>query len=133
MYHMILMQSSNPLPPLSANVTGLSIVIGLSSSLSTLSSQSFGHLQNSSSSQLPQFLTTGLTVHYLFTIPIALMWLTELPYKALIALGQPEVLSRNTGEYLKLLSPGLLGHTLMFTLMPFCQSIGKRDRESLVA
>ncbi|GMI16193.1 hypothetical protein TrLO_g12938 [Triparma laevis f. longispina] len=107
-----------------ANVTGLSIVIGLSSSLSTLSSQSFGHLQNSSSSQLPQFLTTGLTVHYLFTIPIALMWLTELPYKALIALGQPEVLSRNTGEYLKLLSPGLLGHTLMFTLMPFCQSIG---------
>ncbi|GMH86876.1 hypothetical protein TrST_g12257 [Triparma strigata] len=107
-----------------ANVTGLSIVIGLSSSLSTLSSQSYGTLQTSSTSSLPQFLTTGLTVHYMFTIPIFIIWsFTSIPYNLLILLGQDPILSYNTSLYLSRLSPGLLGHTLMFTLMPFCQSI----------
>ena len=66
----------------------------------------------------------GLLVHFMFTLPVAFLWLAGVFEPVLVALGQDPELSKQTSDYLARLAPGLLGHTLMFTLNPFCQSTG---------
>ena len=67
---------------------------------------------------------TGLLVHFMFTLPVAFLWMAGFFEPILVALGQDPTLSKQTSDYLAHLAPGLLGHTVMFTLNPFCQSTG---------
>ena len=168
----LLVSTNSPLEPLStlANVTGLSLVVGLSSGMTTLASQAHGRLRSGggSSSELRETLGAGLLVHFAFTLPVAALWMSGAAEGALVSLGQDPELSRDASEYLKRLAPGererpecppprllfylqtqhpryekssspltrlelppppppssktgLLGHTAMFTLNPYCQS-----------
>jgi len=70
------------------------------------------------------FLQRGLLIHYLVTLPIGLLWLnTPAVTHLLIKFGQPIELSDAAASYLAVLTFGLWGHTLMFTLTPFCQAL----------
>ena len=112
-----------------ANVTGASIVVGMNSALVTLAAQAVGSSRSSSpSSATPTspvvYLQRGLFLHYLFTLPIALLWAsTDLTTAALLSLDQPSSLAAKSSLYLASLAPGLLGHCLTLTLTPFCQSL----------
>ncbi|GMI34075.1 hypothetical protein TrCOL_g1343 [Triparma columacea] len=126
------------------NVTGLSVVVGLNSALTTLASQAKGAAEarmgqrrdgneDEDGPLVLTYLTRGLLVHFGFTVPIALAWMSGSVEQALLFIGQDPTLSKNCSEYLKLLGPGLLGHTVMFTLMPWCQAIGMSSAPAICA
>jgi MATE family multidrug resistance protein len=116
-----------------ANVTGLSIVVGLNSALTTLVSQSVGSTSTSTSTSQHggtgatspiTYLHRALLIHYLSIIPISCIWLRpSLTTSLLTSFNQSPQIAELAATYLRALVPGLYGHTLMFTLTPFCQSL----------
>jgi len=128
------------------NVSGLSVVIGLNTALTTLAANAKGAAVSRSgrgggegggrTEDVPlvlTYLTRGLVIHLGFTIPISMAWMSGSVEAGLLLLGQDPTLSRNCSEYLKLLGPGLLGHTVMFTLMPWCQALGMSSAPAVCA
>lgn len=110
------------------NVSGLSLVIGLSGALTTLASQAKGNLSSSSPSSPTAtspvtYLHRALLIHLLFTLPVGIFWQSRSLPLLLTSLGQSPPLAASASAYLALLAPGLWGHTVMFTLTPFCQSM----------
>lgn len=155
------------------NVTGLSLSVGLSSAMTTLTGQAVGDLQarqeskgngyvhfenpteqsallhNKSKSEnyestmkddsaadasvdsgtplLPLvYLYQGLFIQILFVLPIGLWWISGIR-PTLIALGQGEVLSTMTEEYLRILTPGLWSYSVSWTLTAWLQAVGMAD------
>lgn len=129
------------------NVTGLSFSVGLSSALSTLSSQAKGELLMRSTRQQDEednikerrdecnnrepltpmvYLFRGLLIQLAIVIPIGVWWIigTE---KTLLSLGQQDFIASMTESYLRVLAPGLWGYSISWTLTAWVQSIGMAD------
>lgn len=135
------------------NVTGISLSVGLSSALSTLSGQAKGELVSRSVHSHSQggnrtmdemeasghkdnaigtndepitpivFFLRGMVVQLAVVIPVFLWWMVGVE-SVLISLGQEERLSHMTSTYLKVLAPGLLGYSINWTMTAWLQSIG---------
>jgi len=126
-----------------SNVSGVSVVVGLSSALVTLVSQSKGsHIHRTSSTDgeevtssstsssaipLPQiYLQRAIFLHFCVTLPISTMWFCfpkTLIEPLLQTLGQRQQLSNETSFYLQGLAPGLVFSTIYQTLIPYCQAL----------
>jgi hypothetical protein len=123
------------------NVTGLSLSVGMSFALSTLTGQAKGELTSRSSrgdlegagkscSEEPLtplvYLFRGLIIQLSLVIPIGIWWImgTE---NVLLSLGQESVIASMTDSYLRILAPGLLSYSISWTLTAWCQSIGLAD------
>ena len=124
------------------NVTGISFSVGLSSALVTLTGQARGNRQlKKKTSQLASspskssgssyeteinlplmYLYRGLVVQALFVIPIGCAWLWGVR-DLLIILGQTEQLAAQTETYLRILTPGLWGYSVNWTLTAWLQTI----------
>jgi len=116
-----------------ANVTGMSIGVGLSTALSTLVGQAHGSVMHKYQKVLSDddndgkndrfgsnekryeniyvavYLIRGLFVMFLFIFPISSYWLFGVK-PLLLSLGQSETVSEMTEGYLRVLVPGLLGY-----------------------
>lgn len=66
------------------------------------------------------YLYRGIFIQLAFVIPVGCYWLHGLK-PLLIYLGQGEELSTMTEQYLRILTPGLIGYSINFTLMTWLQ------------
>ena len=129
------------------NVTGMSLSVGLSSALSTLSGQAKGELisriihdkQRRVSVDMTQspgvtrssepiidspsndepittivFFWRGMVIQLCVMMPVAIWWLTGIE-STLLHLGQTQLLSTMTQDYLRVLAPGLIGYSIGWT------------------
>lgn len=85
------------------NITGLSVLIGLTSGLETLCGQAFGAGKYE---LLGVFLQRAVLISLICTAPIALLWSQSA--SLLATLGQEPQMARLAGRYLFCLTPGLL-------------------------
>lgn len=91
------------LASVTANVTGNSMIIGLSGALSTICSQSFGA---NDLKEMNISLQRSILILYTFIcIPISILWMCSSPI--MHALGQNEIIARNAQAYLICLIPNL--------------------------
>jgi multidrug resistance protein, MATE family len=126
-----------------ANVTGMSVAVGLSSALTTLTGQARGNLlqqlqqqqeqpqrykqstspppQQSFSLLLPLvYLYRGALVQWCMVLPMGLVWISGVS-SILQALGQAAPLSDMTAAYLRILAPGLWAYSIHWTLVAWLQ------------
>ena len=127
------------------NVTGMALSDGLSSALSTLSGQAKGELvsrmiyeknrrvsfdmaqgagvtselkNDSPSNDEPittiVFFWRGMVIQLCVMMPVAIWWLTGVE-STLLHLGQTQLLSTMTQDYLRVLAPGLIGYSIGWT------------------
>jgi len=137
------------------NVTGLSLSVGLSSALTTLSGQAKGELVSrmvqqkrnrasfdNAESQKEQsiisptdnrepltpliFLYRGLFIQLALVIPVGIWWIVGVR-NALIFLGQRDIIASMTEDYLRVLAPGLWFYSINWTLTAWVQAIGMAD------
>ena len=151
------------------NVTGMSLSVGLSSAMTTLTGQARGDLmarrkllqskqterqeydekknndeevlllnddnfdyesEARTRHQLPllplTILFRGIFIQLMLVIPVGLWWVYGIK-PVLLALGQGEVLSDMTQQYLRILSPGLWSYSINWTLTSWLQAIEMAD------
>ena len=101
-----------------ANVTGISLVIGMSTALDTLCSQA--HTGSSDPHALGKHLQRGFLIVLLVCIPVVFLWCntTEL----LVFAGQDAKLADLSGQYLIHLIPGLFPIAIAECLKRYLQS-----------
>ena len=85
-----------------ANITGLSIGLGLCTAMDTLCSQAFGANEPK---KMGTYAQTGFIVLLFCTAFAAVMFLNAT--EILIALGQPEEVSRLAGTFVRYMFPGI--------------------------
>lgn len=114
------------------NVTGLSLSVGLSSALTTLTGQARGLLLSKPATTKEQSLGPivyyyrGLLVQLLFVIPMGLWWIYGVE-GVLIRLGQSTTLAHMTAAYLRILAPGLWGYSINWTTTAWLQTLDMAD------
>ena len=101
-----------------ANVTGLSLIVGMASAVNTLAGQSFGR---------GEFAEVGATARracaILFSVSaiISVIWVCETE-NILVALGQPRGIAHAAAVYVKGLTPGLFAYSANACVQAFLQS-----------
>jgi len=132
------------------NITGMSLSVGLSSAITTLTGQARGEMiargkekidvspslnnettpliQNTSQNDdtsplLPLvYLYRGIFIQLAFVLPVGCYWIYGIK-PLLLLLGQGEDISTMTEQYLRLLTPGLWGYSINWTLTSWLQVI----------
>ena len=132
------------------NITGMSLSVGLSTAITTLTGQARGELiargkkkkevspslnneitpliQNTSQNDdtsplLPLvYLYRGIFIQLAFVLPVGCYWIYGIK-PLLLLLGQREDISTMTEQYLRLLTPGLWGYSINWTLTSWLQVI----------
>ena len=66
------------------------------------------------------YLYRGIFIQLIFVVPVGLYWLRGIK-QLLLYLGQEEEISTMTEQYLRILTPGLLGYSVNFTLITWLQ------------
>jgi len=95
--------ASAGLASVTANVTGNSMVLGMSGALVTLCSQANGA---SNKLAMNHALQRALIILWLFIcLPASILWLCSEP--VMVALGQDESIAKSTKDYMVVLIPGL--------------------------
>uniref|UniRef100_A0A7S4MFZ3 Protein DETOXIFICATION n=1 Tax=Odontella aurita TaxID=265563 RepID=A0A7S4MFZ3_9STRA len=72
------------------------------------------------------YLYRGIFVQMLFIIPVGIWWLTGVK-STLIYLGQGELVSAMTEQYLRILTPGLWSYGVLLTFNTWLQTVGMAD------
>jgi multidrug resistance protein, MATE family len=126
------------------NVMGMSLSVGLSSALTTLTGQARGHLlkkihqqeerDHASAMSIQQvqstrsalllplvYLYRGILVQLCIIFPMGLWWIFGNVSATLQALGQTEELAIGTAEYLRILAPGLWSYSLHWHFVSWLQ------------
>jgi Na+-driven multidrug efflux pump len=102
------------------NVTGISLLVGLSSALGTLGAQAFGA---GAYDAVGIALQRCLLVFLGTCTAVSTFWLAGVePF--LVATGQDHEVARLAGEYMRLLTPGLWGAAVNFGLQKYLQVQG---------
>ena len=111
-----------------ANVTGLSVLVGLSSGFQTLGSQAFG----AGAYRLVGLqLQRCLAVSFVASVAVSLFWTRSGSF--LRGVGQDPTLARMAGQYMAVLIPGLWGFGLNFGLQKFLQVQGQTKPPAVAA
>ncbi|KAI3913660.1 hypothetical protein MKX01_035856 [Papaver californicum] len=98
-------------------VTGLSVLAGMSMALETLCGQSYGAKQNH---MLGIHMQRAILVLFLVSVPIAFIWANT--GNILFAVGQDPDISAEAGMYARLLIPSLLGYGINQCQVRFLQT-----------
>jgi multidrug resistance protein, MATE family len=97
---------------------------------STTDDANYGSTQNTGNDDeaLPTlvFLYRGMFIQFLLVIPIGVWWIVGIK-PILIALGQSELLSSMTENYLRILAPGLWAYSVNWTMTCWLQAIEMAD------
>jgi MATE family multidrug resistance protein len=102
-----------------AMITAWMIALGGTTALDTLASSSF---TGSDKRNLGILLQRGFFVLGLFYLPVAALWIFS--EKVFLLLGQDEVLSRDSAQFLTALIPGGLGYVYFELMKKFLQAQG---------
>jgi MATE family multidrug resistance protein len=100
-----------------ANVTGYSLIFGLATAADTLCSQSFGNKQYK---QMTIFALRTALFLLVCTIPIYFIW--TFSEKLLLLAGQQADIAKLSGQFISILSFGMLPITLYEVLKKWCQA-----------
>jgi MATE family multidrug resistance protein len=101
-------------------ITGFAVVLGLSTAMSTLGSQSF--TSSSNKHTVGHHLQRVLLVQFMFAIPITYLWLKTEPI--LIFFGQDPEISYLSGVFAKCLIPGLIPFMISTCVTKYLQAQG---------
>lgn len=100
-----------------SNVTGFSVLFGMSSALETLCGQAFGAKQYQ---RLGAYTYGAIICLFMVCIPISLLWIfTD---KLLILTGQDPAIATEAGKYLIWLIPTLFPYVILQSLVRFLQT-----------
>jgi MATE family multidrug resistance protein len=103
-----------------ANVTGMSLIVGVATSMDTLMSQASS--ASNDPTILGKILQRGLLMTIVFSLPLLVIWWFSGNF--LLLLRQPEEEARLAGEIIRYLMPGLIPFGISECLKRFCQAQG---------
>lgn len=100
-----------------ANITGMSVGVGLCTGIDTLASQAFGARQYHAVGLIAQ---RAVWILLLAAIPVSVLWISA--ESILLAIGQTDDVSRIAGHFLLILVPGLIPRYLFEVLRRYLQA-----------